>query len=220
MTETLIAVTLFGVALAASLVLAALLKDSRNELVYVLERAKGYERMYDERVDRINALEIDLRKTARENNDNSLRAAELAGELATSQAALHKATETVWEIKGTLERAALTNQRLYDLIVATVNGDAQAARKASEDAVERFLKVADAADRRAGDVLLVKCRGRAQHLAIAAPRPGKPSRVIEAQLDVMKVRPFRRADAEIDSCWRWRDLGRDLGCDAGSAPCR
>lgn len=62
------------------------------------------------------------------------------------------------------------------------------------------------ADRRPGDVLLVKCRGRAQHLAIATPLPGRPLRVIEAQLDVMKVRPFRRSDAEIDSVWRWRDL--------------
>ncbi len=81
----------------------------------------------------------------------------------------------------------------------------------------RLFDCVPVADRRAGDVLLVKVRGRAQHLAIAAPRPGKPSRVIEAQLDVGKVRPFRRSDGEIDSVWRWRDLGRDPAEEA--APC-
>lgn len=60
------------------------------------------------------------------------------------------------------------------------------------------------AERRAGDVLLVVVHGRAQHLAIVAPKPGAASRVIEAQLDVGRVRPFRRSDAEIDSVWRWR----------------
>jgi len=63
-------------------------------------------------------------------------------------------------------------------------------------------------DRQPGDVLLVKYGGKAQHLAIAAPMPGKPSRVIEAMATgPMMVRPFRRSDAEIDSIWRWRNVG-------------
>jgi cell wall-associated NlpC family hydrolase len=62
------------------------------------------------------------------------------------------------------------------------------------------------ADRRAGDVLLIRLRRVPQHLAIAAPREGKPARVIEALLDAGKVRPFRRHDAEIDSVWRWREV--------------
>lgn len=60
-------------------------------------------------------------------------------------------------------------------------------------------------ERQPGDVLLVRYGGKAQHLAIAAPRPGKPTRVIEAMATgPMAVRPFRRADAEVDSIWRWR----------------
>jgi hypothetical protein len=63
-------------------------------------------------------------------------------------------------------------------------------------------------DRQPGDVLLIKYGGKAQHLAIAAPMPGKPSRVIEAMATgPMMVRPFRRSDAEIDSIWRWRNVG-------------
>lgn len=59
--------------------------------------------------------------------------------------------------------------------------------------------------RHPGDILLIRLGGKAQHLAICAPLPGKPSRVIETlSVGPMKVRPFRRSDAEIDSIWRWR----------------
>lgn len=60
-------------------------------------------------------------------------------------------------------------------------------------------------DRLPGDVLLVRVHGKAQHLAICAPMPGHASRVIEAlSVGPKRVRPFRRADHEIDSIWRWR----------------
>lgn len=59
--------------------------------------------------------------------------------------------------------------------------------------------------RQAGDVLLIRLGSKAQHLAIAAPKEGRPTRVIETlNVGPMKVRPFRRTDAEIDSVWRWR----------------
>ena len=60
-------------------------------------------------------------------------------------------------------------------------------------------------ERQPGDVLLIRIHGKAQHLSIAAPLPGKASRVIEA-LDAgpRQVRPFRRSEAETDSIWRWR----------------
>lgn len=61
-------------------------------------------------------------------------------------------------------------------------------------------------DRQPGDILLVRLAGKSQHLAIAAPKDGKPSRVIETlNVGPMRVRPFRRSDAEIDSIWRWRE---------------
>lgn len=60
--------------------------------------------------------------------------------------------------------------------------------------------------REPGDILLIKLCGKPQHLAICAPKQGHASRVIEAlNVGPMQVRPFRRADAEIDSIWRWRD---------------
>lgn len=61
-------------------------------------------------------------------------------------------------------------------------------------------------ERQPGDLLLVKLDGAAQHLAICAPMPGKPSRVIEAMCrGPMKVRPSRWPDSAVDSIWRWRD---------------
>lgn len=76
-----------------------------------------------------------------------------------------------------------------------------------KEGLARLFDQVPTADREAGDVLLIRYRGRAQHLAIAAPREGRSSRVIEALVDLGKVRPFRRADAEIDSVWRWREEG-------------
>ena len=150
MTELAITASLLGVFLAAAIILAVLLKDARSELSMACDNYRRMEHTYDEKIvargHRIAALEADLKKL------HAVHSATCEEKL-ESQDALRKATETVWDIKGTLEKSALTNQRLYDLIVTTVNGDAQAARKASEDAVERFLKVADAAERRAGDVI-------------------------------------------------------------------
>lgn len=60
-------------------------------------------------------------------------------------------------------------------------------------------------ERQPGDILLIACGGKAQHLAIAAPQPGKPYRVIEAMHNgPMQVRPFKRET--VDSVWRWRCL--------------
>lgn len=58
-----------------------------------------------------------------------------------------------------------------------------------------------------GDVLLLKLAGKAQHLAIHAPRAGVSGvRVIEAlgRVERPRVRPYRRQLNEIDSAWRWR----------------
>lgn len=61
------------------------------------------------------------------------------------------------------------------------------------------------AQRRAGDVLLLKIAGKAQHLAIYAPKPGKPDRVIEAMPNGPgRVRPATWRTERIDSVWRWR----------------
>lgn len=62
------------------------------------------------------------------------------------------------------------------------------------------------AERRAGDVLLCRVSGLPQHLAVCAPHPGRPDRVIEALLLADKVRPFVRRVSAIDSAWRWRDV--------------
>lgn len=62
-------------------------------------------------------------------------------------------------------------------------------------------------DRLRGDVLLVKTGGLAQHLAICAPRQNLPWRVIEAMHEnVLRVRPFRREPAQVDSVWRWKAI--------------
>lgn len=60
----------------------------------------------------------------------------------------------------------------------------------------------------AGDVLLLNVGGKAQHLAIYAPKgPSGGIRVIEAMVrGPMQVRPYRRSKNEIDSVWRWRDV--------------
>lgn len=60
-------------------------------------------------------------------------------------------------------------------------------------------------ERQPGAILLVRLAGKPQHLAICAPLPGKPLRVIETlNVGPMQVRPFRRSDPEIDSIWSWR----------------
>lgn len=61
-------------------------------------------------------------------------------------------------------------------------------------------------DRQPGDVLLLKVGGKPQHLAIHAPKPGRPSRAIQA----MHTGPMRVIQCGvprdmIDSVWRWRD---------------
>lgn len=64
----------------------------------------------------------------------------------------------------------------------------------------------EAAERRPGDVLLVRLGGSAQHLAIYAPTEAKPDRVIEAMpTGPGRVRPGRASPGRIDSIWRWRD---------------
>lgn len=140
---------LLGLAVAAVIVLARIASCLKEDLEYTKQRAEGYERMYDERVDRINALEAnarEYRKVAKENDDRKGVLAATLNELAEAKA------KAEWA--GTmLDQAHASRQKLYDLIVTTVNSDAKAARKASEDAVERFLKIADAADRRANDVI-------------------------------------------------------------------
>lgn len=66
-------------------------------------------------------------------------------------------------------------------------------------------------DRLPGDLLLVRTGGKAQHLAIFAPRSGAGGiRVIEAlHRGPMQVRQYRRRPDEIDSVWRWRALAVD-----------
>lgn len=60
-------------------------------------------------------------------------------------------------------------------------------------------------ERAAGDVLLVKLGGAAQHLAICAPGPGRPDRVIEAMPHhPSRVRPAEWPARRVDSIWRWR----------------
>lgn len=64
-----------------------------------------------------------------------------------------------------------------------------------------------ASEPRRGDLLLLQCNGRPQHLAIYAPKgPSGGLRVIEAMCrGPMRVRPYRRSLSEVDSIWRWRD---------------
>lgn len=61
-------------------------------------------------------------------------------------------------------------------------------------------------ERQAGDVLLLKVGGKAQHLAIAAPTEVQPSRTIQALHNGPgKVLAVRVPADMIDSIWRWRD---------------
>lgn len=62
-------------------------------------------------------------------------------------------------------------------------------------------------ERQPGDVLLLRMGGAPQHLAICAPHPGVPDRIIEAMPSgPARVRPARASDARVDSIWRWRAL--------------
>ncbi len=61
-------------------------------------------------------------------------------------------------------------------------------------------------DPQPGDVLLLRMGGAAQHLAIFAPAPERPDRIIEAMpTGPGKVRPGRASTGRIDSIWRWRE---------------
>ena len=151
---------LLSLAIAAVIILARIASSLKEDLAYSEQRADGYERMYDERVGRINTLEADLHKQRGVLSATLQELAEVNDNFKATNAKLFKlgrdwenAEAVVKELSQQVHVACGVNQRLYDLIVTTVNGDAQAARKASEDAVERFLKIADAAERRAGDVI-------------------------------------------------------------------
>lgn len=57
-----------------------------------------------------------------------------------------------------------------------------------------------------GDVLLLKVNHKPQHLAIAAPIAGKPTRTIQALHDgPMKVMPVRVTRDMVHSIWRWKE---------------
>lgn len=63
-----------------------------------------------------------------------------------------------------------------------------------------------ATDIRAGDVLLLNVAGKPQHLAIAAPMQGRPTRAIQAiHTGPQKVVATGLPRAMIHSVWRWRD---------------
>lgn len=63
-------------------------------------------------------------------------------------------------------------------------------------------------DRRRGDVLLLRMGGLPQHLAIYAPLPQEPDRIIEAMpTGPARVRPGLARAGRIISVWRWRSLG-------------
>lgn len=60
---------------------------------------------------------------------------------------------------------------------------------------------------RPGDVLAIRIDGRAQHLAIAAPLDGKPTRAIQAwHTGPQRVVAGRLPRATIHSVWRWREI--------------
>lgn len=57
----------------------------------------------------------------------------------------------------------------------------------------------------AGDVLILKVAGKPQHMAIAAPQEGKPTRAIQAiHTGPMQVIAGRVPRDMIHSIWRWR----------------
>jgi cell wall-associated NlpC family hydrolase len=61
-------------------------------------------------------------------------------------------------------------------------------------------------ERRPGDVLLLKVAGKPQHLAIAAPQPGRPSRAIQAtHTGKQQVVQSGIPRDMVHSIWRWRD---------------
>ena len=61
-------------------------------------------------------------------------------------------------------------------------------------------------DMQAGDVLLLKVGGKPQHLAIYAPKDGKPSRIIQAlHVGPQKVVANGCPRDMVHSIWRWRD---------------
>ena len=63
-----------------------------------------------------------------------------------------------------------------------------------------------AIERSPGDLLLCRWGGGPQHLAIAAPMPDQPERVIEAMPGgPARVRPGRVSAGRVDSIWRWRE---------------
>jgi cell wall-associated NlpC family hydrolase len=63
-----------------------------------------------------------------------------------------------------------------------------------------------ATDIQAGDILLLKCGGKAQHLAIAVPIEGQSSRTVQAlHTGPRMVIAIRQPRDSIDSIWRWRD---------------
>lgn len=56
-----------------------------------------------------------------------------------------------------------------------------------------------------GDVLLLKVAGKPQHLAIAAPTEGKPTRAVQAMHTGPCAVVVSRVPRDmIDSIWRWR----------------
>lgn len=60
-------------------------------------------------------------------------------------------------------------------------------------------------DIQAGDVLVLKVAGKPQHLAIAAPQEGKPTRAIQAiHTGPLCVVAARVPKDMIHSIWRWR----------------
>lgn len=62
-----------------------------------------------------------------------------------------------------------------------------------------------ASDIRPGDVLALKVDGKPQHLAIAAPQPGQPTRAVQAlHTGPCKVVVGRVPRDMIHSIWRWR----------------
>lgn len=58
-----------------------------------------------------------------------------------------------------------------------------------------------------GDVLVLKVNGKPQHMAIAAPQEGKPTRAIQAlHTGPQKVVVSRVPRDMVHSIWRWREL--------------
>ncbi len=70
----------------------------------------------------------------------------------------------------------------------------------------------------AGDILLLKVRGSAQHLAIHAPEPTRPMRAIQAiHTGPMQVVSAGVPRDSIDSIWRWRVLDEVMPSSSAAA---